>query len=101
VPDATFEVLDGMARRRAVGPDIRRIAEKVLADTRARSAAAVAASWTLETGPGDPATWWIANPLRLARYIEYGTRRSRPRPALGPAMAASGYPRWPRTRRRG
>lgn len=99
-----FEVTDASARRRCVGPDIRRIAEAVAADAASRTPSSrVAAAYKTEPGR-DPGTTLIINEAKnsegrmFARYLEYGTFRMPARPSLGPAMAAAGYPRWPRRR---
>lgn len=95
---AEFTVTDAYARRRCVGPNIRRTASAVANDARAASKSRrVAAAFTVEPGR-DPATWLITNPLKLARYHEYGTIRNAPTFALGRAMAKTGLPRWTRVR---
>lgn len=98
---AEFTVLDAMARRRCVGPNVRRVAERVARDATSRSAVysgRLAGAYRTEAGR-DPATTWVVNDTPYARYVEYGTKRKPARPALGAAMAATGLPRWPRRRR--
>lgn len=99
-----FVVTHPLNRRHAVGPDIRRMARSLMDDARSRTPNAppatgeMAGAWAVEPGPGDPATFWVVNPVKHARYVEYGTRGRPPAAPLGRAMAATGLPRWPKRR---
>jgi hypothetical protein len=88
--DAEFHVTDRRAPRRAAAPGIRGVAGQIAADAAAATpvrTGTLRAGWHTEQGTRDPATTFVVNGVRYARFIEYGTRRIRAGAMLGRAAA--------------
>ena len=85
-----YRTTDKGAARRLLRQPVRRRAEAVRADAQGRTprgkTGKLARGWKLEQGR-DPASVFVVNNVPYARFVEYGTRRRRARPMLGPAAA--------------
>ena len=83
-----FTVTDRTAPRRACDPAVAKIAGQLRATTAARTpvdTGNLAGSW--RTVKLRDATYRVMNDTWYGRFVEYGTRHARPRPALGRTIA--------------
>jgi len=84
---AHFTVTDREAPRRAVAPGIHRTAGTLAADAADRTpvlTGRLRAGWKAEP---DGLDGRVSNDVEYARFVEYGTRRTRPAAMLGRALA--------------
>ena len=85
-----FRVTDPKAPRLAVQQNIAETAQKIAGAARAntpRLSGLMAASWEVRPGYNDPGTSVVINTAPYARFVEYGTRRTRAYAPLGRALA--------------
>jgi hypothetical protein len=86
----TFEVIDASAPRKCCAPDVRDAASQLAsraASATPRLTGRMASSWRVAPGFNDPATSVVINDAPYARFVEYGTRRTRAYAPLGRAIA--------------
>jgi Bacteriophage HK97-gp10, putative tail-component len=91
VAEVTFTVTDPKAPRKCVQPDVASIAQRIAsaaASNTPRHTGTMAASWRVQPGFNDPGTSVVINTAPHARFVEYGTRRTRAYAPLGRALAA-------------
>jgi Bacteriophage HK97-gp10, putative tail-component len=89
----SFVVLDAAAPRKACAENIRETAERIASRAAAltpRATGLMASSWRTAPGYSDPATTVVVNDAPYARFVEYGTRRTRAHAPLGRALASGG-----------
>jgi hypothetical protein len=86
----TLTTADRRNARLAVQPNIAEIASRVAGRAAAgtpRRTGRMAGSWEVRPGYSDPGTSVVVNTAPYARYVEYGTRRTRAYAPLGRALA--------------
>lgn len=91
--EVVFKVIDPQAPRKCVQPDIAAIARRVAsaaATNTPRHTGQMASSWEVRPGYSDPGTSVVVNTAPHARFVEYGTRRTRAYAPLGRALASGG-----------
>jgi hypothetical protein len=90
VASVEFRVTDPKAPRLCVQPDVRSAAQRLAARAASntpRRTGRMAASWEVRPGYSDPGTSVVVNTVPYARFVEYGTRRTRAYAPLGRAVA--------------
>jgi bacteriophage HK97-gp10 putative tail-component len=88
---AEFEILDPGAPAREAGPMVAERAGQIADAARANTpvlSGAMAGGWTVEPGRA-PGAYVITNPVRYAKYVEFGTRKMPARSPLGRAAAGA------------
>ena len=89
----TFKVIDPRAPRKCVQQNVAEAAQRIAsaaASNTPRHTGKMAASWETRPGYSDPGTTVVINTAPHARFVEYGTRRTRAAAPLGRALAAGG-----------
>ena len=84
----TFRVVDPTAPRRVIDGSIRGVAEELMSAALSRTprkTGRLAAGWSVSKAR--VASYRVANFVRYAPYVEYGTRNTPAHPMLGPALA--------------
>jgi hypothetical protein len=91
--EVTFRVIAPQAPRLCVQDNVREAAQRVAsaaASNTPRRTGLMAASWEVRPGYSDPGTSVVTNTVPYARFVEYGTRRTRAYAPLGRALATGG-----------
>lgn len=91
--EVVFRVTDPKAPRLAVQQNIAEIAQQLAGRATAntpRLTGLMAGSWQVRPGYNDPGTSVVINTAPYARFVEYGTRRTRAYAPLGRALAVGG-----------
>jgi hypothetical protein len=86
-----FRVTDPKAPRLAVQQNIAEITQQIAsraASNTPRLSGLMASSWQVRPGYSDPGTSVVINTAPYARFVEYGTRRTRAYAPLGRALAS-------------
>lgn len=89
--EVVFRVTDPRAPRLAVQQNIAEITQRIAsraASNTPRLSGLMAASWQVRPGYNDPGTSVVVNTAPYARFVEYGTRRTRAYAPLGRALAS-------------
>ena len=89
-----FKVIDPRAPRKAVQQDVAQAAQRVAsaaASNTPRHTGEMASKWEVRPGYSDPGTSVVVNTAPHARFVEYGTRRTRAHAPLGRALATGGH----------
>ena len=82
-----YRVLDPTAPKRAADKRTFLIAQSVMSDARSRTplkTGRLRAGWAVAKVAD--AEYIVSNPVRYAKYVEFGTRKMQPQPMLGPAL---------------
>lgn len=89
MPESTFRVIDHLAPRRAVDPNIHEIAQRIADDASSnapRLTGRLAESYHVVRGKA-PAIYLVDTDVEYARYVEFGTRFMKARAPMGRALA--------------
>ena len=88
-----FKIIDPRAPRLAVQQNVAEITTRIAsqaASNTPRLTGRMAAGWRVQPGYSDPGTSVVINTVEYARFVEYGTRRTRAHAPLGRALASGG-----------
>lgn len=86
-----YSVLDAKAPRRAAERGVWGVAMEMRQDAALRTpvrTGLLQSSWQVQKGRL-PAVYKVINEVEYARFVEFGTRRTRAHPMLGPARASA------------
>jgi hypothetical protein len=83
--------IDLRAPRLAVDSGIRKVAEDLAREAASRSPVGDTGNlrdgWQAEPARSIPGKYVVTNPVYYSRFVEYGTKRMRARPMIGPVLA--------------